>query len=448
MRRAFLGALILASGNWLITPVLAFAAPLSGGCPAIARTLQLDSKGDDVKQLQQFLLQQGVLKSGSVSGYFDLITQQALQKYQSGIGIVSTGTPATTGWGIAGEKTRQAIAACTHLPVKPVFAAPIPAPRPAPAPAPVRAPEAVSRPSAMVQKKGTRTLSRGMRGDDVVEIQNRLVSEGLLERGSATGFFGAQTEAAVRKFQTSRGIVSSGTPSSTGFGAVGPKTRISIMTGAKPNEGASMKSEDQPKAAGAWRDPHMAPPLSEADGDAAAQKTSPTAPPGSCVLNGVTVVNGTSTIAYQTSSVPFGTECLSESRTCRNGTLSGTYQFISCSVGAGNSCMFNGKMVVSGTSVTAYKTADVPYGTTCVSESRACANGTLSGTYAYDACTVRAGLLCYMNGQTVTHGSTVTAYLLPSVSYGRSCTSQSRTCTNGVLSGSYQFHSCTVEPMP
>ncbi len=49
-------------------------------------------------------------------------------------------------------------------------------------------------------------------------------------------------------------------------------------------------------------------------------------------------------------------------------------------------------------------------------------------------------------GGTLASGSSVTAYLASSVPYGSSCTSETRTCTNGSLSGSYTNQSCTVQP--
>lgn len=54
------------------------------------------------------------------------------------------------------------------------------------------------------------------------------------------------------------------------------------------------------------------------------------------------------------------------------------------------SCTFNGQTIASGSSVTAYQSASVPYGSTCVSQTRTCSNGVLSGSYAYASCSVQA----------------------------------------------------------
>lgn len=70
----------------------------------------------------------------------------------------------------------------------------------------------------------TRNLTVGSSGTDVTELQERLTREGDYS-GPITGYFGPLTEAGVKKYQSRKGIVSSGAPGTTGFGYVGPKTR-------------------------------------------------------------------------------------------------------------------------------------------------------------------------------------------------------------------------------
>lgn len=271
-----------------------------------------------------------------------------------------------------------------------------------------------------------------------------------------------------------------------------------------------------------------------------------------CTFNSATVAHGATVTAYQAGSVPAGNTCVSETRTCTNGTLSGTYTFESCTgealslgqtndgtpilgkvtsvdrityptrttvywdnqdiykeipVGAhvyinnrifsihidshvGNiylpvntavsvgdtvairgvsaivlpapvvsptpvvpstppapavlSCVFNGNTVAHGATVTAYQAASVPTGSTCVSQVRTCTNGTLSGTHAFGSCSISAPSTCVFNGTTVNHGGTVIAYQAASVPTGNTCVSETRTCTNGTLSGTYTFGSCNV----
>ena len=71
-------------------------------------------------------------------------------------------------------------------------------------------------------------LQRGSRGAEVLTLQQFLIAQGLLLSDSATSFFGSLTESAVQKWQASQNIVSSGSPSSTGWGVVGPKTRAAL----------------------------------------------------------------------------------------------------------------------------------------------------------------------------------------------------------------------------
>jgi hypothetical protein len=51
----------------------------------------------------------------------------------------------------------------------------------------------------------------------------------LLAAGNDTGYFRTLTETVVKSFQRKNGIVSNGSPSTTGYGAVGPKTRAAIQ---------------------------------------------------------------------------------------------------------------------------------------------------------------------------------------------------------------------------
>ncbi len=81
-------------------------------CPAISRRLSLGSRGAEVTNLQQFLISQNLLASDSATGFFGRLTQAAVQEWQASNGVVSSGTPSTTGFGAVGPKTRAALANC------------------------------------------------------------------------------------------------------------------------------------------------------------------------------------------------------------------------------------------------------------------------------------------------------------------------------------------------
>ena len=112
------------------------------------------------------------------------------------------------------------------------------------------------------------------------------------------------------------------------------------------------------------------------------------------------------------------------------------------------SCTFGGKTLTSGQSVSAYKAATVSYGSACASETRTCVNGSLSGSNTYASCSAAVPANCSFNGGTISSGKSVTAYLSSSVAYGSQCSSQLRTCANGTLSGSYTNGSCVVAAAP
>lgn len=81
----------------------------------------------------------------------------------------------------------------------------------------------------------TNTLDLGDSGVNVTSLQTYLATNGTIyPEGLITGYFGPLTQAAVERFQSAQGIVTNGTPSTTGYGRVGPTTlaRInSLMTG-------------------------------------------------------------------------------------------------------------------------------------------------------------------------------------------------------------------------
>ena len=80
-------------------------------CPSFGeRVLSLGTSGSDVSQLQQYLASNpSIYPGGHVTGYFGALTQAAVQRWQATYGVVSSGSPATTGWGVVGPRTAAAI---------------------------------------------------------------------------------------------------------------------------------------------------------------------------------------------------------------------------------------------------------------------------------------------------------------------------------------------------
>ncbi|GEM_PF-2787940 len=77
------------------------------------------------------------------------------------------------------------------------------------------------------------TLYRGVTdntsGNEVSKLQQLLSEEpDVYPQARVTGYFGQLTEAAVGLWQTKHHVVSSGSPETTGYGVVGPKTRTEL----------------------------------------------------------------------------------------------------------------------------------------------------------------------------------------------------------------------------
>ena len=109
----------------------------------------------------------------------------------------------------------------------------------------------------------------------------------------ATGYFGSLTLQAVQQWQSAHGVISSGTPGTTGYGSVGPMTRFAMKcNGLVPVSNTNM----------------------------------------SCTWNGQTIGSGQAVTGYQSSSVAYGLPCISLNLMCSNGTMIGAsdYPYASC----------------------------------------------------------------------------------------------------------------------
>lgn len=88
--------------------------------------------GGQVTKLQKFLKAQGDFTHPSITGFYGAATQQAVQSFQSRMGILSGGTPGSNGYGVVGPTTRAKIqtlscgGAAPTVPVTPPVPAVIP----------------------------------------------------------------------------------------------------------------------------------------------------------------------------------------------------------------------------------------------------------------------------------------------------------------------------------
>ena len=151
-----------------------------------------------------------------------------------------------------------------------------------------------------------------------------------------------------------------------------------------------------------------------------------------------TVAHGNSVTAYSSPSVAWNASCTSETRTCDNGTLGGSYLYTSCYSAAPLSCTGTSwGTVAHGASVTAYSEA-APAGA-CSAQTRTCTNGSLDGSYTATGCT--AGCTGTPWGS-VSTGYSNTAYAAASADVCANI-AQTRTCSAGTMSGTYGYTSCS-----
>lgn len=76
----------------------------------------------------------------------------------------------------------------------------------------------------------TRTLGLGDSGSQVTQLQQYLATDSsIYPEQLVTGYYGSLTASAVGRYQCAQNIVCSGTPSTTGYGHVGPRTLASLQ---------------------------------------------------------------------------------------------------------------------------------------------------------------------------------------------------------------------------
>lgn len=95
-------------------------ASLTGGgssvsAPTLSRNLSAGSRGEDVSSLQRFLSGTGDYTYKEITGYYGPVTTVAVQSYQARNGIVTSGTSASTGYGVVGPRTRARMMVQTTL---------------------------------------------------------------------------------------------------------------------------------------------------------------------------------------------------------------------------------------------------------------------------------------------------------------------------------------------
>lgn len=142
-----------------------------------AQKLKRGDKGDAVKELQQLLKKRNCYNYDEITGYYGNATEEGVRKFQAQSGLTVDG--------VAGAETLTKLKSSSTKTLK------------------------------------SDSLARGMEGDKVKQVQQRLKDLGLYTEPKITGFYGPKTESAVKDFQSSVGM--------TADGIVGAKTLQKLM---------------------------------------------------------------------------------------------------------------------------------------------------------------------------------------------------------------------------
>lgn len=170
----------------------------------LTRRLDAGMRGAEVVLLQEFLQRNnwGIPNDGPVTGYYGKATAKAVMNFQKANNLESVG--------FVGPETRDVI---NKLLAEGSGSGSI-----AGGSGKEMAPAAVKAPAVASKQKITKTLERGMRGEEVKMLQEFLQKSdlGIPDDGPVTGYYGSVTARAVAKFQQANGLEA--------VGFVGPAT--------------------------------------------------------------------------------------------------------------------------------------------------------------------------------------------------------------------------------
>lgn len=162
---------LVPSSAWIRLGAIAISLALVGIVSSSALALQRGNQGSQVTGLQQQLRVAGFY-NGPITGFYGELTQAAVRRFQQARGLAVDG--------IAGSNTLAALNGMSSG----------------------GSGGGSSLPTGVL-------LKRGSRGTTVTQLQKTLAAKGFFS-GPATGYYGSLTEAAVRRFQQTRGLLADG----------------------------------------------------------------------------------------------------------------------------------------------------------------------------------------------------------------------------------------------
>ena len=183
-----------AAANGSVAQVQSSQSDISLSQSYAASTLYNGSRGEDVRQLQQALIDLGFLK-GSADGIYGNKTEAAVRAFQKSAGLTVDG--------LAGTQTRELAASKAAASKGSTTPAPVPQSTPVPVQpsSPTIGTAAYHVPAAgALFGNNYDTIHPGDTGERVKILQQALIDTGFL-KGKADGVFGENTQKAVIAFQ-------------------------------------------------------------------------------------------------------------------------------------------------------------------------------------------------------------------------------------------------------
>ena len=186
----------------LSTLILIFAVSLSSLCSAAA--LKYGDRGQDVKEIQDYLIAQNLLQA-SADGVYGTATVNAIKDFQSALGLEVDG--------VCGAETYKLLRAAAYNEIDITTYQPgdyVPEPPKTVNTAVNSALNVVGTVIEVAKYAGVGdTIKLGMKGEGVVDLQNKLIERGFYE-GEADGIADADTINALKDFQSSCGMKADG----------------------------------------------------------------------------------------------------------------------------------------------------------------------------------------------------------------------------------------------
>lgn len=184
----------------LWTLILISAVSLTSLCSAAA--LKYGDRGNEVKEIQNYLIAQNLLHVAA-DGVYGNSTVQAIKDFQSALGLEVDGVCGAETYKILRAAAFDEIDVTTWQPGDYV-------PEPPGKSSTASVFEAVKAVTSVAQQAGVGdTIKLGMEGEGVVYLQNRLIELGYYN-GEADGICGQSTVNALKDFQYSRGMKADG----------------------------------------------------------------------------------------------------------------------------------------------------------------------------------------------------------------------------------------------